>query len=46
MREPFNYCVWDVPVAIAYQAELIYWQRRERVFVRDDRRELMEELGA
>jgi hypothetical protein len=41
---PWNDCLWNLPVAIAYQIELLYWQREGNVFKRDSKAEIMKEL--
>jgi hypothetical protein len=44
---PWHYVLWELPVAIAYQLHILYWQREGNVYLKDQtariRRRLIKE---
>jgi hypothetical protein len=42
---PLHDVLWNLPVAIAYQIELLFWQREGTVFRRDSKAEILKELN-
>lgn len=32
---PWNHILWELPVAIAYQLQILYWSRQGNVYLQD-----------
>jgi hypothetical protein len=40
----FDDALWNIPVALAYQLQLLFFQRQGAVFRRDNREQILKEL--